>query len=86
MYSKFPAITKTTPANHFPKILQQQHFKNTFTNPNGYHISIFILHQIEVKRKNEPLKVEQPALESSNEMDELPCKTDTKHSPDTKLP
>ena len=74
MYSRFPAITKTTPANHFPEILQQQHFINTFTNPNGCHISNFI-RQIEVSIENEPLKVEQPHLESSSEMDKLSFKT-----------
>ena len=34
---------------------------------------------------NEPLKFEQPLLESSSEMDKLACKTNTKHSPHTKL-
>ena len=34
---------------------------------------------------NEPLKVEQPLLESSSEIDKLACKTNTKHSPHTKL-
>ena len=29
--------------------------------------------------------VEQQLLESSSEMDKLPCKTYTKHSPDTKI-
>ena len=34
MYSKFLAITKTTPANHVPGILQQ-HFINTSANPEA---------------------------------------------------
>ena len=33
---------------------------------------------------NEPLKVEQPFLESSSEMGKLPCLTNTEHSPDRK--
>ena len=31
-YSELPAITKITPTNHVPEILQQ-HFINTSTNP-----------------------------------------------------
>ena len=34
---------------------------------------------------NEPFNVEKPLLESSSEMDKLPCITNTKHSPDTKI-
>ena len=34
---------------------------------------------------NEPLKVEKPLLESSSEMDKLPCVTKTEHSPYTKI-
>ena len=39
MYSEFPAITKTTPANHVPEILQPQHSINTSANPEGCQIS-----------------------------------------------
>ena len=35
---------------------------------------------------NEPVKVEQPLLESSSEMDKLPCITNTAHSQVTKIP
>ena len=53
------------------------------TNPDGGHTSNCIrLNEINVA--NEPLKVEKPLLESSSEMDELPCITNTEHSPDTK--
>ena len=34
---------------------------------------------------NELLRVQQPLLESSSEMDELPCITNTAHSPVTKI-
>ena len=64
MYSKFPAITETTPANHVPEILQQHHVIN---NSDGGHMSNSI-RQIEVNMANEPLKVKQPLLESSREM------------------
>ena len=37
------AITKTTPANHVPEILQPQHSINTSTNPEGCHMSNFIM-------------------------------------------
>ena len=43
------------------------------------------IRQIEVNIANEPLKVEQQLLESSSEIDKLPCKTYRKHSPDTKI-
>ena len=65
----------------FPK--QQQHFINTSTNPEGCHMSNFI-RQNEVNKANELLKVQQPLLESSSEMDKLRCITDTAHSPVTK--
>ena len=39
----------------------------------------------EVNLANKPLKVEKLLLESSSEMDKLPCKTNTEHSPDTKI-
>ena len=84
MYSKFPAITTSTPANHVPEILQPHSFFNTSTNPDGSHMYNYI-RQIEVNIANEPLKVEQQLLESSSEIDKLPCKTYTKHSPDTKI-
>ena len=77
-YSEFPGITKTTPANHVPEILQPRHFISTSTNPDGSHMSNYI-RQIEVNMTNEPLKIEQPLLESSSEMDKLACKTNTKH-------
>ena len=34
---------------------------------------------------NEPLNVEKTLLESSSEMNKLQCKTNTQHSPDTKI-
>ena len=68
MYSKFPAITKTNPANHVPEILQPHLFINTSTNPDSGHMSNYI-RQIKVNMANEPLKVEQPLRESSSEMD-----------------
>ena len=83
-YSEFPAITKTTPANHVPEILQPQHSINTSTNPEGCHMSNFI-RQYEVNMANEPFEVEKPLLESSSEMDKLQCITNTEHSPDTKI-
>ena len=43
------------------------------------------IRQIEVNMANEPLQVEQTLLESSSEKDKLACKTNTKHSPHTKL-
>ena len=84
MTKMIPAITKTTPANHVPEILQPHSFFNTSTNPDGSHVYNYI-RQIEVNIANEPLKVEQQLLESSSEIDKLPCKTYTKHSPDTKI-
>ena len=81
---KFPVITKTTPANHVPKILQQQHFINTSTNPDGCHMSNFI-RQNSVNMAHKPLQVEQPLMESSSEKDNLPCITNTEHSPDAKI-
>ena len=43
------------------------------------------IRQNEVNMANEPLKVEKPLLESSSEMKKLACKTNTKHSPHTKI-
>ena len=63
-------------------MLQQQHFINTSTNPEGFHMSNFI-RQNEVNKANEPLKVQQPHLEISSEMDKLRCITNTAHSPVT---
>ena len=37
-----------------------------------------------VKMANEPLKIQQP-LQSSSEMDKLPCTMNTEHSPVTKI-
>ena len=42
------------------------------------------IRQNEVNKANELLKVQQPLLESSSEMDKLRCKTKTAHSPVTK--
>ena len=78
------AVTKTTPANHVPGILQPHSFINTSTNPDGSHMYNYI-RQIEVNMADEPLKVKQPLLESSSEIDKRPCKTYTKHSRDTKI-
>ena len=55
---------------------QQQHVINTSTNPEG---------QNKVKMANESLKVQQPLLESSSEMDKLRCITNTAHSAVTKI-
>ena len=71
-------MTKTTPTNHVPKRIQH------FTNPEGCHVSNFI-GQNEVNMANEPLKVHQPLLESSSEMDKLRCITNAAHSPVTKI-
>ena len=57
-YSEIPAITKITPTNHVSKILQQQHFIITSTNPEGCHMANYIP-QNEVNMADEPLKVEQ---------------------------
>ena len=80
-YSEFPAITKTTPANHVPEVLQPQH---SIITPEGCYMSNFI-RQNEVKMANESLKVEKPLLESSSEMNKLQCIPNTEHSPDTKI-
>ena len=40
--------------------------------------------QNKVKKANELLKVQQPLLESSSEIDKLRCITNTAHSPVTK--
>ena len=39
----------------------------------------------EVNIADEPLKFQQPLLESSSEMDKLQCITNTVHSPNTKI-
>ena len=49
-------------------MLQQQHVINTSSNPEGCHMSNFIC-QNKVNMANEPLKVQQPLVESSSEMD-----------------
>ena len=41
-YSELPETIKITPTNHVQEILQQQHFINTSTNPEGCHMSDFI--------------------------------------------
>ena len=81
-YSKLAAITKNTPTNYVAEILQKQFFINTSTNPDGCPMSNFIS-QNEVNMANEPLKVQQSPLESSSEMDKLPCFTKTAFSPVT---
>ena len=43
------------------------------------------IRQNEGNMTNEPLKVEKPLLESSSEIDNLPCITNTEHSPDTQI-
>ena len=43
------------------------------------------IRQNEVNMANEPLKVHQSLLESSSEMDKLPCFTKTAFSPVTKF-
>ena len=43
------------------------------------------IHQNEVKMAKEPLKVQQPFLESSSEMDKLLCITNTENLPVTKI-
>ena len=83
MYSNFPEIIKITSTNYVPEILQQQYFIDTSTNPEGCHMSNFI-RQNEVNKANELLKVQQPLLESSSEMDKLRCITNTAHFPVTK--
>ena len=73
MYSEIPETTKVTPTNHVPEIiLQQQHFINTSTNPEGCHMSNFI-RQNEVNKANKLLKVQQPFLEISSKMDKSRC-------------
>ena len=42
------------------------------------------IHQNKVNVADEPLKLQQPLLESSSEINELPCSPNTKHFPDTK--
>ena len=42
------------------------------------------IRQNEVTKANELLKVQQPLLESSSEMDKLRCITNTAHAPVTK--
>ena len=32
-------LVQITPTNHVPATLQQQHFINTYTNPEGCHLS-----------------------------------------------
>ena len=41
--------------------------------------------QNEVNMADEPLKVQQQLLQTSNEMDKLRCITNTAHSPVTKI-
>ena len=64
-------------------MLQQQHCISTSTNPGGHHMSNSI-RQNEVKMANEPLKIQQP-LQSSSEMDKVPCITNTEQSPVTNI-
>ena len=76
-------VHRVTPTNYVAEILQKRHFINTLTNPKGCHMSNFIC-QNDVNMANEPLKVEQPLLESSSEIDKFGM-TCTKYSPDTKI-
>ena len=69
-YSKYPAFTKTTPVNHVPEILQQQHFIKTSTTTDGGHMFNYI-RQNKVITAGKPLKVEQPHLESSSEINKF---------------
>ena len=55
-YFELAAITKTTPANYVPGILQQQHFINTSTNPEDRSVSNLI-RQNDVNVATGPLKV-----------------------------
>ena len=41
-YSELPAITNNTPTNLVAEIIQQQQFINTYTNPEGCHVTNFI--------------------------------------------
>ena len=66
----FSVITKTTPANHVHKKLQQQHLISTSTITDGGHMFNYI-HQNEVNVSNGPLKVKKPFLENSSEMCKL---------------
>ena len=50
----------------------------------GCHMSNFFC-QNEVSLANEPLKVQQPLLKSSSEMDKIRCLTNTALSPVTKI-
>ena len=54
------------------------------TQKEGCHMTNFI-RQSEVNEANELLKDQQPHLESSSEMDELRCITNTALSPVTKI-
>ena len=83
-YSELPPSTKNTPTNLIPEIVQHQHFINTYTKPEGCHMSNFLC-QSEIHMAKEPLKVQQPLLESSSEMNKLRCITNTAHSPVTKI-
>ena len=78
------AITKNTSSNYVVEILSQQHYIKTLTNPEGCHVSNFIC-QNEVNMANEPLKVQQPLLESSSEMSKLRCITNTALTPVFKI-
>ena len=81
--NKRPTHTTKTPQYIIhSEIIQQQHFTNTYTDPEGCHMSNFI-RQNEFNIANELLKVQQPLLESSSEMNKLPCITNTAHSPVT---
>ena len=83
-FQKFPAMTETIPGNHVSEIFLPYHFIKTSTNLKSGHMSDYI-HQNYVNVSNEPIKVEQPILESSSEMDNFPCITITEHSADTKI-
>ena len=83
-YSKLQGITKITATNHVPETLQQQHLVNTSTKPEGCNLSNFIC-KYGFRMANEPLRVQQPLLECSSEVDKIRCITNTAHSPVTKI-
>ena len=57
---------------------------STHLQPNGRRMSTFI-RQNEVNMASQSLKVKQPLLESSSEIDRLRCITNTAPSPVTKI-
>ena len=68
----------------FPEYYNRSTLSTPLPTPGGCHMTNFI-RQNEAILANEPLKVEKPFLESSSEMDNFQCITNTEHSPDTKI-